>query len=186
MIIGLDYDNTLVDTSYNTIALAEENLGIKAPSYNHDWCFSGFPKPLVDEITRLFKDDSFMNNVFTFRTVVPTLYKWKKAGHKIIIITARAPEVRKGTRQMVKRIFPMVDKLLFVDMGQSKSEIMKKEKLDIWIDDAPHGVLQSKELGIKTYLIHNKYTKCYNSEVAKKHRDIRKVKVISDINLEDK
>ncbi len=186
MNIGLDYDNTLVDSSYNAIALAEENTGIKAPSYNHDWHFTGFPKKLVVEIQRLFKDDMFMNNVFTFRTVVPTLYKWKKAGHKLIIITARAEEVRKGTKFMVKRIFPMIDKLLFVDIGGDKTELMKKEKLDIWIDDSPHGILQADALGIKTYLIHNKYTKCYNSIITKKYKNVTKIKVISEINLEGK
>lgn len=182
LVIGTDLDATLVDTATNVVYMACRNIGdYTYLNANHDWHFTGWPENLRQEISRLFRDENFMCNCMTFSGVIPTLYKWKDVGHSIIIITARAPEIREGTRQMVSRLFPMIDKLLFVGIDESKRDLMVSEKLDMWIDDAPHGIQQALDLGIKPYLIHNKYTKKYNSNIL--GLDVNPVKVISEIQL---
>jgi FMN phosphatase YigB (HAD superfamily) len=186
LIIGLDLDNTLVDSTTNVVYTACRNLGIlkQHKKYlKHDWNFSNFPMDLRTEIYRLFRDSNFMNTCYTFNGVVPTLWEWKDKGHRLVIITARAKEIRTGTKKMVKKLFPMIDKLLFVNVNESKTELMKSEKLDVWVDDSLSGVIDSTNLGIKTYLVCNKYTATYNEHVLKESDKIIPIKIISDIKI---
>ena len=55
--------------------------------------------------------------------------------------------------------------------------------LDVWIDDAPHGVDTSCKLGIETYLIYNERTKRYIPEDLLKRLPVKCVEKISDIKL---
>jgi beta-phosphoglucomutase-like phosphatase (HAD superfamily) len=183
MIIGTDLDGVLVDSVIPVVELAERNTGIKVPDGKRDWYFSTFPELLRKEIQRLFRDDAFMNNTHTFHGVASTLLKWKDAGHIVYIITARVPEIRENTKKMVDRMFGgMYAALYYVDIGKPKTDLMRQLKLQIWIDDSSHGAKESCELGIRTFLIHNKYTAEYNQCVIGE-LPVVPIKVISDIVL---
>jgi hypothetical protein len=183
MIIGTDLDGVLVDSVIPVVEFAERNTGIKAPEGKRDWYFSTFPEPLRKEIQRLFRDDAFMNNTHTFHGVASTLLKWKDAGHVVYIITARTEAIRENTKKMVERMFAgMYAGLYFVDIGTPKTDIMRQLKIERWIDDSGHGCKEACELGIRTFLIHNRYTTEYNQCVIGE-LPVVPVKVISDIVL---
>ena len=180
-IIGLDLDGVLVDTVMPVLELAERNTGLKAPPGERDWYFSSCPEPLRKEIQRLFRDDAFMNNCFTFHGVVPTLVKWKDAGYNVYIITARTQCIRENTQVMVERMFGgLYQQLYFVEIGQSKLSLLKNLCVDVWVDDSPQGAREASENGLTTYLIHNKYTETYNRCVIDV-LPVIPIKVISDI-----
>lgn len=89
---------------------------------------------------------------------VKKLKQWKDEGHSLIIITARNPPVHEITKDLVAKYFPMVDKLLFVKMTDSKQPLFKQEQIDVWIDDSASGIQSAIDMGIKSCLISNSDT----------------------------
>lgn len=185
MIIGIDLDNTLINHHIQAEDLAAKNLGIKHYPKCNDWNFSNFTEEHKIEIMRLFDDPFFMgiNCNVPVEGSQEKLYEWSMMGHKIIIITARNKPIRKETKHLVDEFFPIVKRIRFVDIQKSKRHIMLDEKIDVWIDDAPHGVETSCQLGIETYLIYNEETKRYIPEDIPRTLPVKCVENISKIKL---
>lgn len=164
MNICIDFDDTLV---YSKICkYASQILG-----YNYSrkdietWDLQPFPKNLRDLMYKMFSINYYMND-----TIKPiegsqeTVKKWLENGHKVYIITARVKQIREKTIEKVNELFPGITGLRFVDFNESKVSILKELNADIWIDDAPHGIKDSLNAGIKTIMICNEYTK-YNHDL---------------------
>lgn len=158
MIIGIDLDNTLVCTTKKVHKLAARNLNLKKLPPAHDYWYTGWPENIRTEVLRLYRDPEFMGGVEPYTGVKDKLIAWKKEGHTLIILTARSKNIRKVTKSLVNRHFPMIDILDFVDMGKSKESLFKKYRLNYWIDDNPIDVQNSVKMGIQTCLISNSDT----------------------------
>lgn len=188
MNIGIDLDSTLI--KIKAIEIASEKLGMRyTEEDNLDWNLSVFPDNLRNLIFSLFSDPHIMcDNVEPLEGAQEKLKNWVNEGHKLHIITARNPEIHIKTYLMVKRFFPEVLSLSFVNMGETKIHKMEKLRLDVWIDDAVSGISDAKKLKIKNiFLISNKYTK-YNHDIADYYRNnekenIKIVKAVKDIEL---
>ena len=156
MKIGLDYDGTLADN--RAVEIAARNLGlINYPDYSYG--LAELSKEHRAETWRLFTDPEYMGNLQALPGAIDQLYQWKNLGHELIVITARGPKLQPSTRIAIEDDFPVVSKILFVDVFDAdKTVLMKQEGIDMWIDDSAHNAVAAKNSGIETYLISNKRT----------------------------
>lgn len=182
MNLCIDFDQTIVYN--NLIASTSKELGY---FYKHsdvrDWYFSTFPRDFRVELYKRFEQSKYMvDNLTIINGVIDKLNQWKRDKHKIYIITARSEKIRKDTIKFASSNFNMIDKLYFVDIGESKENYWKKLKCDIWIDDNPNDIESACKLNIKTYCINNKYTK-YNNYLKLLKLNIDFVHSVADINL---
>ena len=188
MKIGIDLDNTLIKPINNAVDVAAKNLGIKNYPDICDYWFSSLSEEHRNECMRLFNDPDFMG-IKNYRpiehySVLNKMMKWKKLGHEIVIITAREEPIHLVTLELVYICFHPIKKVLFCNITESKKQLMIDEKLDVWIDDAPHGVETSCKLGIKTYLIYNERTKKYIPDDLIEGLSVICVEEVSNIKLE--
>lgn len=177
--IAFDMDDTLVYTG----VVKEANKKFKnkfkkfTDTTKRDWKFSNFPEELRQEIFKLFNIPEFMcGKAKPIDGAKRLIKKLKQDGHNLIIITARVSKIRKATRLLVKEMFPEISKVIFVGIDSSKKDMMLKHKIDFWIDDAPHEVINASYLGIPSFLIQNDYTP-YNLHIKK----MDKVKIVRSI-----
>lgn len=184
--IGFDMDDTLVYTG--VVKEANKKFKNKYKKFTdktmRDWQFTNFPEELRQEIFRLYNTPEFMcGKAKRIDGAKRLVKKLKKEDHTLIIITARVSKIRIATRKLVKEIFPEMSKVVFVDITSSKKDMMLKHKIDFWIDDAPHEVINASYLGIKSFLIQNDYTP-YNLHIKKMDR-VKVVKSIKHIKYTD-
>lgn len=162
MNIGFDLDNTLIDLDPNKELIKRLNYH-SSKSDVHDWEYSTFPEHIRKEVFNLFKDESFMcgETIIPFPNVQNKIKELTNKGYNIVLITARAENLTEGTIKLVNKYFPEIKDINLVGFNVSKKDLFIEKKLDLWIDDSPHGVKDSLDLKIKTYLISNEHTK-YN------------------------
>lgn len=186
MNIGIDLDSTII--KMRAVELASKSLGYPFTDKNAVvWDHHNFPKDLREKIFALFEDTKIMcDDVQPIAGAQTKIKQWVEAGHNIILITARNPPLHEGTIQLIKKHFPEITDINFVGQTESKKNVMIDKKIDVWIDDAPHGIEDSLSLGIKTYLISNNYTK-YNWDSRKLQVEyptlLQVVKLVYDIIL---
>lgn len=182
MRIGIDLDSTLVETHAAAVAAAELGYEIGNKDVTR-WNHLNFPEDLRKRIMQFFLDPEHMCVLAKpIEYSQETIKKWVNAGHEIILITARAEPIRTATIEMVNRLYPEIKDINFVGMDQSKINVMLEKNIDCWIDDAPHGILDSLGVNIDTYLISNNYTK-YNW-IVKDNLELKGIsRTISEIKL---
>lgn len=181
MNIGFDLDNTLIDLDVNKYLVNHFNYH-SHKSEVMDWDYSTFPKEIKDIIFDLFKANTFMcgDNIQPFPNVQDKVKELSKQ-HNIILITARNENLTEGTIKLVNKFFPEIKDINLVGFNMSKKDLFKEKKLDLWIDDSPHGVKDSIDLNIKTHLISNDNTK-YNW-IARDLKDINIHECVSKIDI---
>jgi 5'(3')-deoxyribonucleotidase len=161
MNICIDFDDTLI---YSKICkYASQILGYNYTRKDIEtWDLKPFPQNLKDLMYRMFSFNYYMNDTIKpIKGSQEKVNEWLKSGHNVYIITARVAQIREKTIEKVNELFPNVTGLRFVDFNESKISILKELGADVWIDDAPHGIIDSLNAGIKTIMICNEYTK-YN------------------------
>lgn len=160
-IIALDLDGVLV--GLKAIDLASDLLG-----YNHteesatDWHMNCFPEELRLKILQYFSDPIVMcDKVKLIPESQKKVREWYDKGYELHIVTARVPEIRFKTMEMVDTHYPEITSVHFVGFNESKKDVLTKLNPIIFVDDSPSNILTSLELGINTKMISNRYTK-YN------------------------
>jgi len=157
--IGFDLDATLI--KMEVIELASAKLGYKFSSLDmYNWGFTDFPEDVRAEIHRLFNSPELCDKAVPTKGSQQKIRDLARNNH-LVLITARDEVIRDATVVMMKKLFPSIKDINFVHPHESKVKIMLEKRLDIWVDDAPHGVTDSLNNGIKTYLVSNDHTK-YN------------------------
>jgi 5'(3')-deoxyribonucleotidase len=179
-VIGIDLDSTLIETHAAAVASEEMGYEYRNKDVTH-WNHLNFPEDLRNKIMEYFMDPRHMcDQAKPIEGAQEAIKRWTKAGHTIVLITARAEPIREKTIEMVNRLFPEIKDINFVGMDQSKKNVMVSKKIDFWVDDAPHGVLDSISISIPTYLVSNNYTK-YNWKVKDDPGLKGVVKIIAEI-----
>lgn len=182
MIIGIDLDSTLIETHAVAQAAKDLNLPITNKDTLH-WNHLNFPPHFRQRTHEYFVNEKLMcDDAVPIEGAQETITRWTQEGHTIVLITARGGVLEEATRRMVNRLFPEITDINFVPMDQSKIEVMYNKKIDVWIDDAPHGIKDSCRVGIPTIMISNNYTK-YNWHVRNIPGISSIVKKVSEINL---
>jgi beta-phosphoglucomutase-like phosphatase (HAD superfamily) len=153
MIIGVDLDETLIDSSVIWKRAFKEfdmESSYKPPQA---WSFPNYPDKVRKRIFELFEDPMAMTTIPLFAGARSKLMELKLLGHRIIVITSRYAYI--PTQEFIKTNFPAVDKVIISGFTESKKKYFIDECLDLWIDDAPHGIKDAMSMGIKTILISN-------------------------------
>lgn len=139
MIIGIDIDDTLTETS----SFANSLVGSEVKDYH---------ELERDELLKFVHEniENITLNVEVKKDAIEILKMWKKKGWKIVFITARGDEnvaIFKTLLYFKKYDIPF-DKIVF--KKHSKALTCKKENVDIFIDDKEIVLNEVKEMGIKT------------------------------------
>ncbi len=180
--IGVDLDSSLIKTTVPERASKELGYSYGNKDVTH-WNHVNFPEDLRKRIMEYFTDPIQMcDNAEPIEKAQETIKRWTEEGHTIVLITARSESIKDKTIEMVNRLFPEIKDINVVGMDQSKKDIMLSKKIDVWIDDAPHGVLDSMSIGIDTILVSNNYTK-YNWGVKDDPGLKSVVKIIAEIKI---
>lgn len=180
-VIGIDLDSTLINISVPTKAARQ--LGYDYTDKDVvDWDHKNFPDDMRARIFELYNDPKIMcEEAEPIKGSAQKIKEWTDRGYKIVIITARVAGIVKETIEMVNSMYPEIEDINFVNFNASKIDKFIDKKIDVWIDDASHGVIDAMSLHIPTVLISNKYTG-YNWHVRnhpKLHHITKRVENIS-------
>ena len=181
--IGVDLDSTLIKMT--VCGKAAKALGYDYKDVDViDWYQSNFPDDMKHMILSMFNDPKVMSeDCEPIEGSQETIKRWIEAGHQITLITARGPQLEPSTIKMVNALYPEIHDINFVNFNESKIDTMIGKEIDIWVDDAPHGVIDGMSLHVPTIMVSNNYTK-YNWKVRHHPRLHGIVKKIADITDE--
>jgi deoxypyrimidine-specific 5' nucleotidase type C protein (NT5C) len=173
-IIALDLDGVLC--GLKVVDVASELLGFNhKEEHSTDWNMMCYPEELRLKIIQFFSDPVVMcDKVKIIPESQKKVKEWFDKGYDLHIITARVPEIRFKTLEMLDTHYPEIKKIHFVNFNESKKDKLREINPDLFIDDNPDNVLTSMELGINTLMVSNKFTK-YN------HMTRHKVKYINNL-----
>jgi 5'(3')-deoxyribonucleotidase len=132
MIIGLDLDNTILDTPKILWKLYNLRYGMNIPYVeNCDWDFKGlFNKEDLPRVYKLFDDEEFYNYVEIFDNAVQVIKELAEV-HKVIIASKHKDSRRAITRKWVKETFDdKVQVMYFDDFDKTALG-----NVDIFMDD---------------------------------------------------
>lgn len=178
--IGVDLDSTLIKMTVFGKAAKELGLGYTDKDAL-DWNQSNMPDDMKRRIMEMFNDSVIMcDQAEPIEGTQEKIKEWTELGHHIVLITARGPKLHQPTIEMVNRLYPELEDINFVNFSESKIDKLIEKEIQIWVDDAPHGVIDAMSLHIPTIMISNKYTK-YNWKVRHHPRLHAIVKTLTDI-----
>lgn len=180
-IIGVDLDSTLIKMT--VAGKAAKELGYDYTDVDViDWYQSNFPDDMKKRILEMFVDPVIMcEDVEPIEGSQDTIKRWTNDGHSIVLITARGPALHESTIKMVNKLYPEITDINFVNFNERKINTIINKEVDIWVDDAPHGVIDSMSLRVPTIMVSNKYTK-YNWDVRNHPCLYNIVKKVEDID----
>ena len=158
MIIGLDLDDTLIDTNGSFIKKVSNELGYNFKvSDLMDWGLNCFPEDFRKRSFELFCTAKFMTSIQFFNGIKDKLKIWRNKGHILKVITARDFNIKNETISFVKENLPMIKDVIVVGRGNSKKDYMVD--LDVFIDDSPNSIRDAIEVGISNiFMISNEGT----------------------------
>jgi 5'(3')-deoxyribonucleotidase len=161
MLIATDLDNTLYNDP--VIEKASKEMGLHYDSSFHTtWDLDILPPPLRARIRELWGDPEHMGNLTPIEGTREALTRMKQAGNSIVVVTARYSHLEESTKAMIHRDFPgLVDAVYVVGLNTDKTALLQTLDADLWVDDAPHQTIKTRNAGIPTILISNENTK-YN------------------------
>jgi len=152
--IAFDLDDCLVDLFAEIKKIFKLNNKKYLPVI--DWNFSNYPDDIKKQIYEMFQDPKRMCQLKTFSFAKILLKYLKSRGYCINIVTARHENIKQQTINFVYELFGIIP--IVVNFGESKLEVLKKLKTDIYIDDCPLQLDTYMKNGIRCILISNKNT----------------------------
>ena len=178
--IGIDLDSTLIKMT--VCGRAARKLGYDYTDVDViDWYQSNFPDDMKHMILKMFDDPAVMSEgCEPIEGSQEKIRQWIEAGYHIVLITARGKALVPSTIKMVNELYPEITDINFVNFNESKIDKMVEKKIQVWIDDAPHGCVDAMSLHLPTILVTNNYTK-YNWKIRKHPKLMAQVKKIEDI-----
>ncbi len=165
MIIGIDIDDTISDTTgimfdccqkYVAEELGREPLVQDEAKFTHHYIevVHGLSKEEIKEFFRRHYE-YMVDEVHPKPYVVEYLNKLREDGNKIVLVTARFEikefDVIESTKKWLDKYQIPYDKIIF--NAESKLEIAKNEKIDVFIDDSYKNCQDMAGTGIKAFLM---------------------------------
>ena len=89
---------------------------------------------------------------------VEAIASLKTAGHTLVVVTARARRLRRLTEAWLEYYGIAVDGLHFLE-GGAKGPVVRAERLDLLVEDAPHNALAVAETGVPVLLFGAPYNR---------------------------
>ena len=165
MIIGIDIDDTISNTmevmfdccqKYVAEELKREPLVQDEAKYTHHYTevVHGLSKEETQDFFKKYYE-YMVDTVHPKTYSVEYLKKLKEEGNRIVLVTARFEikefDVIGATKRWLDRYDIPYDKIVF--NAESKLEIARNEKLDIFIDDSYKNCQDMVGIGIKAFLM---------------------------------
>lgn len=169
-----DLDETLVEGDLISLASAEllrdgfiDRLYTNRDVKNYD--LRDLPELLRTRVFDKFADPRYVWYKYPIAGVYYMLSFLENNGHETGIVTARPSPILKETTRFLRGRFPNLEFDLGINFVNStddanggsmpsKMEKLKEISPDFYFDDNVDYCIQSKNLGIETYLISNKHT----------------------------
>lgn len=150
MIIGIDFDDTLVETTKLANFYLKKDPEFKEFEDYHNLSSAAYPKFLDKYALQIAKEVSLKENA------VDCLNYWHKQGYKIIVVTARGVKEdfeasKKVTEEYFKKHNIFIDKI--VCGKESKVGVCLDLGIELFIDDKEIVLNEIKKAGIKTLRI---------------------------------
>jgi uncharacterized HAD superfamily protein len=142
--LGFDLDEVIVnltdelekylETKYNIYWPAEyfDQYGLMNCTYHSD---EEFNKVIQKDLCREVNSPEFQLVAKPFNGAKKALQLFKKAGHKICLITARPKRNEPSTKRWLKQNNIPFDKLIVLEHGEEKGTYGHKLNLDMFVDD---------------------------------------------------
>lgn len=92
---------------------------------------------------------------------VEALGRLRSEGHKLVVVTARTPRLRKLTEAWLEFYHMEVDELHFLE-GAPKAPVALAEGLDVVVEDTPRQAVEMAAAGVPVLL----FSRPYNRELA--------------------
>lgn len=159
MRIGIDLDNTIINSPKRIFELMQEDGHISKDKIFHDnfgWDFDGLIDiELVPTSLKYFNDERFYDNIEFYPNAKEIIEKWLDANHTITIISHQPDKRADMTRRWISKTFSKP--IIFIKTNGFDKSIMSKQ-IDMMIDDKPEcltSLLRSP--GIKFYVLFGNY-----------------------------
>lgn len=184
-----DLDETLVTGDLIKVASQQllENGQIDRVYTNfdvQDYDLTGLPNQLKTRVLDLFNDPLFAAEPkYIIESVYSFIYSIQAMGCRLGILTCRPRHLRVATLTNLGREFPGIiwDEGVHFSSNASKLELLKQLMPDYFFDDRLEFCNESAQLGIKTYLITNKY--CPWNTNKPTHKDVVRLKCVSKFDI---
>lgn len=175
--VALDLDGVLC--GLKAIDLASDLLGYSyKEEHSTDWYMNWAPEDLRLKIVDYFSNSQVMcDKVKIIPESQQKVREWFDKGYDLHIVTARVPEIRFKTMELIQTHYGEISKIHFVNFNESKNEILKNINPDLFVDDSPFNVENSLSIGINTVMVSNRYTK-YNFHLRNKVKWVNNLKEI--------
>lgn len=179
--IALDLDGVLI--GLKAVDIASDLLGYNYKEEDSkSWNMEMFPEDLRLKVLEYYSNPEIMcDKIKVIPEAQSKVREWYDKRYDLHIITARVEPIRFKTLEMLNQHYPEIKSIHFVDFNESKAMILEQIDPDIFIDDAPHNILDAMAIGIDTVLISNKFTK-YNHHMRDK-KYVKWVKNLGEIDL---
>lgn len=142
MRIILDVDGTITNTDKAVVELYREITGDKATDYknNDAWSYDKIcPLWTREEQNRAFINPRLFELMKPFDRAAEIISKLKSEGHEVIIATIHNPKGVQFKSELLKRIVPCVDTVIYIDTFSSNGTNFKMDKSfiygDVIVDD---------------------------------------------------
>lgn len=158
MRIGIDIDNTIVDTRKSVFKYKRKSKFKHNKGYYLNW-----KKEEQEEFLDQYVEDIQMHAEVK-KYAKEAIDQLKDMGHEIIIITYRdnllSNKTKKNTMQYLKEHHIYYDEIIFGAFN--KGEICKKKKIDLLVDDSLENIESAAQAGTSVIvypMFYNKSTK---------------------------
>jgi len=165
--IGIDLDNVLMDISF-IFKLAFQYFGEEF-YYTKYWDFDDYPEYIKNKIFEMFKEEYIMVDLIPFIHPVKDIQKvfkhLKDNNYDIHIVTNRDYPQTYRLEELLYINFIEIDNIHVCGIGNSKVDIIKKNNIDIMIDDSPVVIKDCLDNDIPVIMVSNETT-LYNHYLA--------------------
>ena len=177
-LIAIDFDDTICNTTKFMLKVANNTFNGIKKSYNeltHEkYLTVDFGLKLEDTLPILDKillNENFVKNCDPIKWSQEKIFKWKELWHKLVILTWRPEDIQYyRTKRRIDKYFPKIfDKIIFSaniekNYSRKKSEICKRDWIEILIDDMTKNVENLKDVWTKWFLINTPRNKNYQTD----------------------
>ena len=194
MNIGVDVDEVLAELLESYLQFHNQNFNTTTQkedmfSYSYQEVFGGTEEENTQKVLKFFETEHFQN-IKPVKGALKTVKQLAKE-HQLCIITARPQVVRQQTEQWLSTHFSdsfhcinLTNQWHGVGKQQLKSEVGKKQKISIMIDDSLKHALDCASQGIYVLLADFNYP--WNQTKEKLPENIKRVhsweEIVAEIN----
>lgn len=150
MIIGIDLDDTIINSFEDLIPFFAEYFGLDLDyCKDNNYSYNNFPEELKDkknEFIKYLQEKKLLSKISVKENAIQVLKDLHELGCRIIIITARndniLPNAFLETKSFLDQNGIIYDKIF---CEHDKHKILLQERVELFIDDSLKGLIYNKD-----------------------------------------